>query len=251
MDLLLFMALPFPVIYLCLLPAALGGSQPLGPRRDRVAGRLPHGRIGLSPLLGGRTLTDATDGTALSTCSPSAATRSPPCQSWYWPRSPSAAAALGDLCDTASETRAGGLDLPAGGKVYACGGVTVHPGKEMARMACPSCGCPCGQRPCPTCGFPLALRSVRQRGGSGSSERTGQPRQDRQVSVKLDRSRRRTRSGSKRHWFLSRPFSRSTAPRGSMPRRARGRLALLRTGGRPRAGGPTQERPRSRLRSTT
>jgi hypothetical protein len=58
MDLLLFMALPFPVIYLCLLPAALGGSQPLGPRRDRVAGRLPHGRIGLSPLLGGRTLTD-------------------------------------------------------------------------------------------------------------------------------------------------------------------------------------------------
>jgi hypothetical protein len=58
MDLLLFMALPFPVIYLCLLPAALGCSQPLGPRRDRVPSRLPHGRIGLSPLLGGRTLTD-------------------------------------------------------------------------------------------------------------------------------------------------------------------------------------------------
>jgi hypothetical protein len=57
MDLLLFMALPFPVIYLCLLTAALGCSQPLGPRRDRVPSRLPHGRIGLSPLLGGRTLT--------------------------------------------------------------------------------------------------------------------------------------------------------------------------------------------------
>ena len=45
-------------VYLCLLPAALGCSQPLGPRRDRVPGRLPHGRIGLSPPLGGRTLTD-------------------------------------------------------------------------------------------------------------------------------------------------------------------------------------------------
>jgi hypothetical protein len=34
-------------------------------------------------------------------------------------------------------------------------------------MACPSCGCPCGQQPCPTCGFPLALGGVRERGSSG------------------------------------------------------------------------------------
>ncbi len=34
--------------------------------------------------------------------------------------------------------------------------------------------------------FPLALGGVRQRGGSGRIERAGQPRQDRQVSVKLD-----------------------------------------------------------------
>ena len=53
-------------------------------------------------------------------------------------------------------------------------------------MACPNCGCPCGQRPCPTCGFPLALGGVRQRGSSGVSERASQPGQDRQVSVKLD-----------------------------------------------------------------
>jgi hypothetical protein len=48
-------------------------------------------------------------------------------------------------------------------------------------MACPSCGCPCGQRPCPTCGFPLLLR-----GSSGVGERAGQPGKDRQVGVKLD-----------------------------------------------------------------
>ncbi len=53
-------------------------------------------------------------------------------------------------------------------------------------MACPSCGCPCGQRPCPTCGFPLALSGVRQRGSSGAVERAGQPRQDGQVRVKRD-----------------------------------------------------------------